>query len=342
MKRRFDTKDDAVRWGCNDAANPLGILPEGNLLLAGKSKVNNMRSRGLGNLSRLSDTLFLEFLGWLSPITIVILSRCSKALLAFTRHEPLWKDIYLRAANGSLPAWHGNWRKTYACIFGGSSPSSLYIANDSKGERVNSKGFYSDVLYQPILCANLDPRSYFYLHSSRKKARENIRRQSATDLAVEDFVSLYAATSTPVIITDAMGSWPSYSSQCWSPQKLLAMYGDQLFRAEAVDCSLATYLTYANNCPQDESPLYLFDSHFVEKTGGKMESEYAVPEYFSEDLFRYMSDERPNYRWLVCFPCQLPTTPRVTMCLYCIRSSVRPGLGPHSIRIQIRPQRGMQ
>ncbi len=300
-KRHFGTDDEALGWNCKDAANPLGILPEGNLVLSGRSEVRNMRSEGLGALSRLSDTLLLELLACLSPFTVVILSRCSKALLAFTRHEPLWKDIYLRDANGSLSAWHGNWRKTYACVFGGCFPNSLCVSDESENVRVDAKGICSDVLYQPILCANLDVRSYFYLHSSRKKSRDNISRHSITVLTVEEFVSLYAETSTPVIIMDAMGSWPAYTSQCWSPQKLLSMYRDQLFRAEAVDCSMATYLTYANNCPQDESPLYLFDSHFVEKTGGKTELEYAVPEYFSEDLFQYMSDERPNYRWLVCF-----------------------------------------
>ncbi len=74
---------------------------------------------------------------------------------------------------------------------------------------------------------------------------------------------------------------------------------------------------------KDESPLYLFDSHFGEKVPALLE-EYQVPrhntrrrlhdyrrtdvvlaqvpEYFREDLFAAMGSTRPDYRWVIVGP----------------------------------------
>ncbi|KAJ1566924.1 hypothetical protein HK096_011598, partial [Nowakowskiella sp. JEL0078] len=50
----------------------------------------------------------------------------------------------------------------------------------------------------------------------------------------------------------------------------------------------------------EESPLYLFDKFFPHRTS--LANEYTVPEYFSEDLFKILGDQRPDYRWLIIGP----------------------------------------
>ena len=57
----------------------------------------------------------------------------------------------------------------------------------------------------------------------------------------------------------------------------------------------------------DESPLYLFDSRFVEKMGIKVGKDvsgasYWVPECFGTDLFAVLGEHRPDCRWLIIGP----------------------------------------
>ncbi|KAI9828721.1 MAG: hypothetical protein M1832_001826 [Thelocarpon impressellum] len=56
----------------------------------------------------------------------------------------------------------------------------------------------------------------------------------------------------------------------------------------------------------DESPLYLFDSRFVEKLGLAVGREaaggYWAPECFGEDLFAVLDQKRPDCRWLIIGP----------------------------------------
>lgn len=84
---------------------------------------------------------------------------------------------------------------------------------------------------------------------------------------------------------------------------MLRQYGDIIFKAEAVDWPLKTYMEYMND-NGDESPLYLFDRLFVEKMkldvgkGGQ----YWPPDCFGEDLFMVLGDQRPDSRWLIVGP----------------------------------------
>ena len=110
-------------------------------------------------------------------------------------------------------------------------------------------------------------------------------------------------TDKPFILTEPVRKWPVFSR--WSEANMLAKYGDVMFRAEAVDWPLKTYVDYMSD-NQDESPLYLFDRNFVEKmdlaVGTINESEYWPPECFGEDLFSVFSHERPDCRWLIVGP----------------------------------------
>ena len=84
---------------------------------------------------------------------------------------------------------------------------------------------------------------------------------------------------------------------------MIEKFGDVVFRAESVDWKLKDYLQYMN-CNRDESPLYLFDSNFVEKMDLVVSADgsYNVPECFAEDFFALFGKERPHHRWLIIGP----------------------------------------
>jgi hypothetical protein len=106
----------------------------------------------------------------------------------------------------------------------------------------------------------------------------------------------------PFILTEPVKQWPV--QQKWCQASLLEQYGEVIFRAEAVDWPLKTYVEYMNN-NVDESPLYLFDRSFVEKMNlmvGRDGAAYWPPECFGEDFFTLFGDQRPDHRWLIIGP----------------------------------------
>ncbi|VAI91527.1 unnamed protein product [Triticum turgidum subsp. durum] len=63
---------------------------------------------------------------------------------------------------------------------------------------------------------------------------------------------------------------------------------------------LDRYFQYSDNA-EEERPLYLFDAKFADKVP-EMGSDYEVPVYFQEDLFKVLGEERPDYRWVIIGP----------------------------------------
>src|SRR4029077_16986410 len=102
----------------------------------------------------------------------------------------------------------------------------------------------------------------------------------------------------PFILTNPVKEWPAYKE--WTIGALLLRYGDTIFRAEAVDWPLKTYIDYMKN-NSDESPLYLFDRSFASKMELKVvppdeasNPAYWPPPCFGEDLFAVLETDRPD------------------------------------------------
>ena len=77
----------------------------------------------------------------------------------------------------------------------------------------------------------------------------------------------------------------------------------------SVRMKLKYFLRYmAHNA--DDSPLYIFEGAFDDdKEGCKLLEDYTVPEYFNEDLFKYVKEKRrPPYRWFLIGPKRSGTT----------------------------------
>ena len=102
---------------------------------------------------------------------------------------------------------------------------------------------------------------------------------------------------------------------------MLKTYGSLHFTAEAVDWPLMSYVDYMND-NEDESPLYLFDSSFVENMGLDLghNGHYWVPESFGKDLFSILGNQRPDSRWLIIGPERSGSTfhkdPNATRCVF--------------------------
>ena len=270
------------------SSHPLGILASGNFFLHPKS--HNIRPSSLGNLHFLSDTLLISILSTLGPSSLLTLSCTSKALLAFTYHESLWKDLFVDKANGVMGRWDGSWRRTYLCTFGTWPGQHIQTI-------ISISGLYSDVLFQPYLCAQSNLNRFF--DPKHIKSRLNLLRHSHSSLDNQLFASLYARPSRPIIITGAMNDWKSFKNDLWTLESLIERFGDIPFRAEAFDMPIRVYKSYVDNCKNEDSPLYIFDCRFVEKTRGEMGEEFAPLKLFGDDLFRLLGPDRPNYRWLV-------------------------------------------
>ena len=61
----------------------------------------------------------------------------------------------------------------------------------------------------------------------------------------------------------------------------------------------------------DESPLYLFDSDFVDKMDLKVGRDGGVfwpPDCFGEDFFAILGEQRPDHRWLIVGPARSGST----------------------------------
>lgn len=175
--------------------------------------------------------------------------------------------------------WHGTWRRTYLSL----PPTEEVI--------IPTPNLFSDTLYRPFHMSQISPSPYI----SKIPTQNAILR--LPDMIAKDFSTKYS--TTPFILTSPVKKWLGYKE--WTIATLVSKYGGVRFRAESVDWKLSDYYDYMRD-QTDESPLYLFDRAFVEKTNGEMENGFVVPECFGKDYFEVLGDERPDRRWMILGP----------------------------------------
>jgi hypothetical protein len=175
--------------------------------------------------------------------------------------------------------WRGTWRRT------------LLNLTEASEVRIALPDLFSDALYRPFHMSQV-PLGPFV---SNIPLQNQILRFS--DISAEEFNAKYF--NTPFILTSPVKDWPGFGE--WTYKSLASEYGDIRFRAESVDWQLRDYVAYMEN-QSDESPLYLFDRAFAEKTNGEMEAGFTVPECFGKDFFEVLGDDRPDRRWMILGP----------------------------------------
>ncbi|KAH9821345.1 hypothetical protein DFH28DRAFT_1079363 [Melampsora americana] len=275
--------------------NPRQIQPLGNLLLSNNPIQNSIiRTNSLGSLSILSDEIILKIFSELEPISLHLLQGVSRYFFGWCAGlDGLWKSAYL-SRGARLTNWNGTWRSTFL-------QRSILETDQIKLNQI-----YSDVLFQPILAAAYDIGSAVCIEKRHNKFRPTIQHLFAGSgqIIPKDF---------PLILTGLMETW---SARKWTLDSLASRYPTLEFRAESSLVTLPDYKLYHDKCETEESPLYLFDSDFVEKTvgldlegDGGLGSEYHVPEIFGNDLFGCLGpDERPDFRWLIIGPTRSGST----------------------------------
>ncbi|XHG09515.1 hypothetical protein AWENTII_012571 [Aspergillus wentii] len=260
--------------------HPLGVKPSGNALLASENLRNS-----IGTFNLLPDELILLLLEFLDSPALLRIGRTCKAFYAFTRAEDLWKALFTWSPPPSF-SWRGTWRSTFLNL----PPSQVSILDCSN--------LFSDALHRPFYCAHISLTPYV----SNIPTRNKIAR--LPNLTPEEFQENW--TDKPFVLTEPVKEWPAYKD--WSVETLVSKYKDTVFRAEAVDWTLSTYVDYMKN-NSDESPLYLFDRAFASKMGIKIgqpeqepEASYWPPPCLGEDFFSVLGDDRPDRQWLIIGP----------------------------------------
>eukprot|EP00879_Flechtneria_rotunda_P029484 GHRR01031892.1.p1 GENE.GHRR01031892.1~~GHRR01031892.1.p1 ORF type:complete len:132 (+),score=29.12 GHRR01031892.1:790-1185(+) len=125
------------------------------------------------------------------------------------------------------------------------------------------------------------------------------------DLNPQYFVEKFELPRVPVVITGLTDSWAV--NEQWTPKQLMAKFKDHKFKVGSDDDGYAVrlrlehflrYCCYPHHAGSDDSPLYIFDGTFADRSGSTaMTDHYKVPDLFQDDLFKLVGERRrPPYR----------------------------------------------
>ncbi|POW14770.1 hypothetical protein PSTT_02697 [Puccinia striiformis] len=294
--------------------NPRSIKPLGNLILS-PPNAYAARATSLGKLSVLSDEILLLIFSELSPSDLHHHQAVSRYFFAWCAGlDGLWKPGFISKNNERLSDWKGSWRSSYIWKFmtsvlnqsGDQSLAHGHLPTDL----IRTPSVFSDVLFQPILCVNHSIHSIISRLTGSKKFHSSIEK------VIIENSKTFQLPNKPAILKGLIDEWPAYSPSSdyrWTLDSLTGRYPNVEFRAESTLTTLSDYREYHDNCMLDESPVYMFDSQFFEKTSTPtfqrgLGEDFVVPEIFQQDLFSCLGDQRPDYRWLIVGPARSGST----------------------------------
>ncbi len=118
-----------------------------------------------------------------------------------------------------------------------------------------------------------------------------VSRVDAREVSANEFMAKFEAAGLPVVIRNVMKAQNWADKEAWLPDKLQYRFKDARFKCGedddgySVKVKLKYFLEYMRH-QQDDSPLYVFDSHFDEHPIAKsLLEDYTVPHVFPDDFF---------------------------------------------------------
>lgn len=298
-KRKIYNENKSALIRHQASPNKFGIQPLGNLFMLPEGEKSDNET-GLGIFNSLGEDKLIMLLQLLEPETIAKMSLLSKSMWIYCTQEEVWKNLVCaRLAkdypNGVPKDFFNNykgWRQLY---------HDRFIDNDMTGVKehkdlltIKCDRFYSDVLYMAHQCSTIPLDELFDMNQCTIDKVENI--------SLKDFIQHYEEPGLPVVLKGLTKDWSCMNK--WNFHYFKNNFGDKYFQAECLTLPFSDYYNYMNGIPKDigeESSLYLFDRHFA-KHASKLYNDYDVPEYFNEDLFQFIGDTRPDYRWVIMGP----------------------------------------
>lgn len=205
--------------------------PLGNLLI--ESRENQIKAqRSLGDFAAFDDTIMFALMSNMSPRCLATLSQVSRALYCYAYHDEFWRNFCcIQHCKDNLPVkWCGSsWRETFIHSKNLDSQEYRYYSEDyRKSSPIEIRHVYSDLLHQTRMYATFDTKQ-FYTHP------DNIDRRSG--LSTLEFDECFGKPGKPVVLTDIVPNW----KLDWSKESLLSSYGDLVFRAETIECTMKDY-----------------------------------------------------------------------------------------------------
>ena len=145
----------------------------------------------------------------------------------FGHHDELWRTLALNYLQGDFQ-FADSWKSTLG---------RKLLGKRFPGHRpLTVKGLYSDLLFQPWLCATVGVLPE-WLEVSNIERRDN--------LTLESFIDEYERRNRPVIVTDVVKHWPAFKK--WNRGYLLENFGEKEFEVGPVKMKMNNFYHYCDN-----------------------------------------------------------------------------------------------